>query len=56
VLSSANRSKWTLARCAIPDPKTYPGFAQDENALTASVEGLAANAIGIGQQFGYYAD
>lgn len=37
-------------------PKTYPGFAQDGNAVTASVDGLAANAIGIGQLFGYYAD
>ena len=37
-------------------PKTYPGFAQDESAVAASVDGLAANAIGIGQLFGYYAD
>lgn len=37
-------------------PKTYPGFAQDENALAASVDGLAANAIGTGQLIGYYSD
>jgi phosphatidylethanolamine-binding protein (PEBP) family uncharacterized protein len=37
-------------------PKTYAGFAQDENALAASADGLAANAIGIGQLTGYYAD
>jgi hypothetical protein len=35
-------------------PKTYAG--EDEDALAASAEGLAANAIGIGQLVGYYAD
>jgi phosphatidylethanolamine-binding protein (PEBP) family uncharacterized protein len=37
-------------------PKTFPGFALDESALAASVDGLAANAIGIGQLYGYYGD
>jgi phosphatidylethanolamine-binding protein (PEBP) family uncharacterized protein len=35
-------------------PKTYAGENQD--ALAASADGLAANAIGIGQLIGYYAD
>jgi hypothetical protein len=33
-------------------PKTYAGEAEDEDALSASVDGLAANAIGIGQLIG----
>jgi phosphatidylethanolamine-binding protein (PEBP) family uncharacterized protein len=37
-------------------PETYPGESEDANALAASVDGLAANAIGIGQLIGYYAD
>ena len=37
-------------------PKTFPGEAVDEDALSAGVEGLATNAIGIGQLTGYYAD
>jgi phosphatidylethanolamine-binding protein (PEBP) family uncharacterized protein len=37
-------------------PKTYAGFALDANAVSASMNGLAANAIGIGQLIGYYAD
>ena len=37
-------------------PKTYPGFTLNENAVAASVDGLAAHAIGIGQLYGYYGD
>jgi phosphatidylethanolamine-binding protein (PEBP) family uncharacterized protein len=37
-------------------PKTYHGEAEDEDALSASVDGRATNAIGIGQLIGYYAD
>jgi hypothetical protein len=37
-------------------PKTYAGEAEDEDALSASVDGLAANAIGIGQLIGHHAD
>jgi phosphatidylethanolamine-binding protein (PEBP) family uncharacterized protein len=37
-------------------PKMYPGETLDENALAASTDGLAANAIGMGQLIGYYAD
>jgi phosphatidylethanolamine-binding protein (PEBP) family uncharacterized protein len=37
-------------------PKTYAGQAEDEDFLAASADSLAANAIGVGQLIGYYAD
>ena len=37
-------------------PKIGPGEIEDEDALAASADGLAAHAIGIGQLTGYYAD
>ena len=39
-----------------PPKTTYAGETGDENFLAASADGLAANAIGIGQLIGYYAD
>jgi phosphatidylethanolamine-binding protein (PEBP) family uncharacterized protein len=37
-------------------PKTFAGETEDQDALSASADGLAANAIGVGQLIGYYAD